>query len=51
LKVRAYDLGAAGVDGDFGGATERAVMAFQQAQGLDVDGVVGRDTWTALLKG
>ena len=49
LKYQEYDLGVAGVDGDFGGATERAVKAFQQAHGLDADGIVGRDTWTALL--
>lgn len=37
-------------DGDFGRNTEHAVRAFQQAHGLHVDGVVGRDTREALLK-
>lgn len=32
------------VDGDFGPGTERAVRAFQQGAGLQVDGVVGRGT-------
>lgn len=40
-----------GVDGSFGGATESAVKAFQKAEGLTVDGIVGKNTWTALLKG
>ncbi len=37
------------VDGDFGDNTERAVKSFQAANGLDDDGVVGRDTWEALI--
>lgn len=37
------------VDGDFGAETETAVKAFQEFWGsLDVDGIVGRLTWTAL---
>lgn len=37
------------VDGIFGQNTAAAVYAFQQANGLDADGIVGRNTWTALL--
>lgn len=35
-------------DGFFGRSTEMAVERFQKAQGLTVDGIVGRDTWLAL---
>lgn len=37
------------VDGDFGGSTKNAVIAFQKAQGLARDGVIGKRTWAALL--
>ena len=36
------------VDGKFGQKTEASVRAFQQAEGLTVDGVVGTKTWAAL---
>lgn len=38
-------------DGIFGRGTLAAVKAFQAANGLKVDGVVGRMTWTALTEG
>ena len=38
------------VDGDFGTNTDYAVKAFQKAKKLSVDGIVGKDTWSALLK-
>lgn len=39
----------AGVDGSFGPATLSAVQAFQRNHGLSADGVVGSNTWNALL--
>ena len=37
------------VDGIFGTKTVAAVRQFQQANGLTVDGIVGKNTWTKLL--
>lgn len=39
------------IDGSFGGGTLDAVEEFQAERGLEVDGVVGKATWTELLKG
>jgi peptidoglycan hydrolase-like protein with peptidoglycan-binding domain len=38
-------------DGDFGALTEQAVKTYQSARGLEVDGIVGQQTWTALFEG
>lgn len=37
------------IDGDFGEITETAVRSFQELNGLEVDGVVGPNTWKALV--
>ena len=42
LVDRGYDTN--GVDGIFGSGTKSAVLAFQKAQGLSDDGIVGKDT-------
>jgi N-acetyl-anhydromuramyl-L-alanine amidase AmpD len=51
LYAMGYNLGSNPIDGIFGSKTEAAVRAFQNAKKLDVDGIVGKDTWTKLLKG
>lgn len=51
LMSLGYGLKKYGDDGSFGTETEAAVRAFQKAKGLSVDGVVGKNTWNALLKG
>jgi peptidoglycan hydrolase-like protein with peptidoglycan-binding domain len=53
VQTLQYLLGARGhpvtVDGDFGPKTDAAVRAFQHAAHLAVDGVVGPNTWSALI--
>jgi putative chitinase len=46
LADRGFKPGA--IDGDFGGGTEAALMAFQHSQGLLVDGVAGARSQAAL---
>jgi hypothetical protein len=38
------------VDGGFGPQTEAAVESFQLAHGLTVDGIIGPETWQALVR-
>lgn len=44
-----YALSKHGADGDFGVETEKAVRAFQKAEGLDVDGKYGDKSHAALM--
>lgn len=49
MLLRDAGLSPGSVDGIFGGKTEAAVRVFQQARSLEVDGIVGPQTWDTLL--
>jgi hypothetical protein len=47
-QARMWDRGwSMGVDGYYGDESERVCRSFQAEKGLDVDGLVGPDTWAA----
>lgn len=46
--LKGYGFYSASIDGDFGPKTLASVKAFQKAEGLDVDGIVGEKTWSRL---
>ena len=49
LMGNGYDMEGYGADASFGGATERALKAYQGEKGLEVDGSCGPKTWAKLL--
>ena len=49
LIGKGYSCGSSGADGDFGANTDKAVKEFQKSNGLDPDGICGKNTWTKLL--
>lgn len=49
LLALGYDLGPTGVDGVFLGRTREALVAFQSEHRLSEEGIVGEETWAALV--
>ncbi len=47
LNYSGYSCGTA--DNDFGAKTKEAVIEFQKAKSLSVDGIIGKNTWKALF--
>ena len=41
--------GRESADGEFGPTTEKSVKSFQGKKSLSADGIIGSDTWKALL--
>ena len=50
LTAYRYNIGNSGIDGEFGSDTESAVKQFQKNSEIEVDGIVGEDTWNKLFK-
>lgn len=49
LIGRGFTCGSYGADGDYGNATRAACLNFQRVHDLEADGVIGAQTWAALL--
>lgn len=49
LIDKGFSCGSYGIDGDFGPDTLNAVKEFQKYNNLLVDGIVGKNTWKALM--
>ena len=49
VKILQIILGDLAVDGSFGPATQAAIIAFQKKHNLEADGIVGKETWRALI--
>ncbi len=49
LDYFGYNIGKCGIDGDFGSDTNSAVRKFQKDSGIEIDGIVGKDTWSNLI--
>ncbi|MGH2943293.1 MAG: peptidoglycan-binding domain-containing protein [Solirubrobacteraceae bacterium] len=47
-RMSAVGFDTGGVDGRFGPKTEQAVRELQEQAGIDVDGIVGPDTWAVV---
>ncbi len=50
LRALDFHLGREGADGHFGPNTEHAVRGFQQRRWLEMDGIVGENTWAELVE-
>lgn len=49
ILLNGYGFNCGSVDSDFGTKTENAVKNYQRANGLFVDGIVGKNTFSSLL--
>jgi len=49
LIAAGYDCGPDGADGEFGSNTRKAVIAYQTAKNIEIDGIVGPETWASIM--
>lgn len=49
LNAQHPQIGRLTVDAKYGSTTEAAVRRYQAIKGLSADGVIGRDTWNAIV--
>lgn len=51
LALRGYPCSNGGADGEYGAATKASVVKYQAVSGLEVDGIIGPNTWNMLING